>query len=317
MKILVTGGSGFIGSCLVSELLAKGHKPLIFDKAPSQMHPDRVVRGDVRDREALANAIKGHDAVFNLAAEHRDDVRPLSLYEEVNVGGARNVVHGCEDSGCRKIVFTSSVAVYPLNAGYPSEDTPPEPFNEYGRSKLRAEEVFREFAVRDEEVNLTIVRPCVVFGERNRGNVYNLLRQINSGRFVMVGKGDNKKSMAYVGNVVSFLMKCLELGPGLRLYNYADKPDMCTEEIVRTARGCFGQSGFVSRVRVPYEMGILLGYAGDIVARIVRRPLPVSSIRVRKFCADTSVSTERLEATGFERPYSLEEALIRTIKSEF
>jgi hypothetical protein len=101
------------------------------------------------------------------------------------------------------------------------------------------------------------------------------------------------------------------------LYNYADKPDMCTEEIVRTARRCFSQSGFASRLRVPYGMGIGLGYAGDVLARILRRPLPVSSIRVRKFCADTSVSTERLEETGFERPYSLEEALIKTIGWEF
>lgn len=317
MRILVTGGSGFIGSYLVSELLANGHEPLIFDKAPSQMHPDRVVRGDVRDLEALAKAIQGHDAVFHLAAEHRDDVRPVSLYDEVNVGGARNVVRACEASGCKRIVFTSSVAVYPLNAGYPSEDVLPQPFNDYGRSKLRAEEVFKEFAARDEMVNLTIVRSCVVFGEMNRGNVYNLLKQINSGRFVMLGEGSNKKSMAYVGNIVSFLIKCLEFGPGLRLYNYADKPDMCTGEIVRTARRCFSQSGFVSRVRVPYEIGIVLGYAADILARIVRRPLPISAIRVRKFCADTTLSTERLEQTGFERPFSLEEALIRTIKSEF
>jgi GlcNAc-P-P-Und epimerase len=320
MKMLVTGGSGFIGTRLVSELIESGHEPVIFDKAPSDIHPGRVVLGDVRDLDALTDAIKGHDAVFNLAAEHRDDVRPLSLYDEVNIGGARNVVDACERTGCRRIVFTSSVAVYPLrggNAGYPSEDTPPEPFNNYGHSKLRAEEVFREFAAADETVNLTIVRPCVVFGERNRGNVYNLLKQLNSGRFLMVGDGSNKKSMAYVGNIVSFLGKCLDFGPGVRCYNYADKPDMSTREIVEIARKCFGRTGLISRVRVPYGIGITLGYAADGVGRVLQRPLPVSSIRVKKFCADTTVSAERLDKSGFERACSLEEALVRTIKSEF
>ncbi len=320
MKILVTGGSGFIGSRLVGQLLEHGHEPLIFDKAPSEMHPDRVVLGDVRDLEALTDALNGHDAVFNLAAEHRDDVRPLSLYDEVNVGGARNLVRACEETGCKKIVFTSTVAVYPLsgrNAGYPSEDTPPGPFNDYGQSKLGAEEVFRESAAADETLHLTIVRPCVVFGERNRGNVYNLLKQIYSGRFIMVGDGSNKKSMAYVGNIASFLVTCLEFGQGVRCYNYADKPDMSTGDIVGSARKYFGRTGLMSKVGVPYGIGITLGYTADVLARILGRPLPVSSIRVKKFCADTTVSAERLEETGFKRPSSLEEVLIRTIKSEY
>ena len=317
MKILVTGGSGFIGSWLVSELLKQGHEPLIFDKEPSKLHPDRVIRGDVRDLKALTDAIQGQDAVFHLAAEHRDDVRPLFLYDEVNVGGARNVVRACQTCGCKKIIFTSSVAVYPLNFGNPSEDTPPAPFNEYGRSKLQAEKVFNEFTAEDQTVSMTTIRPCVVFGERNRGNVYNLLKQINSGNFVMVGQGNNKKSMAYVGNVVSFLVRCLQFGPGARLYNYADKPDMSTREIVQVTRECLGQRGFLNRIRLPYTIGIILGYMADGMARILGRPLPVSSIRVRKFCADTTVSAERLEKTGFTRPNSLRDALVRTIRSEF
>ena len=148
MKILVTGGSGFIGSRLVSELIEKGHEPLIFDKEPSQIHPDHLVLGDIRNLDALTNALNGHDAVFHLAAEHRDDVWPVSLYEEVNVGGANNLIRACKKTGCKKIVFTSSVAVYPLNAGNPSEDTPTQPFNDYGRSKLRAEEVLKRLQLK-------------------------------------------------------------------------------------------------------------------------------------------------------------------------
>lgn len=317
MRILVTGGSGFIGSHLVSALVSRGHQTSIFDKAPSEMYPERVIQGDVRDLDALTAAVRGNEAVFHLAAEHRDDVRPPSLYEDVNVGGARNLVRACETTGCRKIVFTSSVAVYPLNAGCPSEETEANPFNDYGRSKLKAEGVFREFAVMNPDVTLVIVRPCVVFGEKNRGNVYNLLNQIQSGRFLMIGNGNNKKSLAYVGNVVLFLTKCLEFTPSIHLYNYADKPDMSTRKIVETARICLGQTGIMTKIRLPYGIGVLLGCVADVLSLALRKPLPVSLIRVRKFCADTSVSTDRLEKTGFERAFSLEEALLRTIKAEF
>lgn len=69
-----------------------------------------------------------------------------------------------------------------------------------------------------------IIRPTVIFGEQNRGNVYNLLRQIASGRFPMVGKGKNKKSMNYVENVAAFIEFCLNLEAGESLFNYFDEP---------------------------------------------------------------------------------------------
>jgi len=72
------------------------------------------------------------------------------------------------------------------------------------KSKWQAEEVLRKWYDKNpQERNLNILRPAVIFGERNRGNVYNLLKQISSGAFRMVGKGDNKKSMAYVGDIVA------------------------------------------------------------------------------------------------------------------
>ena len=174
--------------------------------------------------------------IIHLAGEHRDDVRPLSLYEEVNVGGAENVVAAARLSGCKRIIFTSSVAVYPLNVPSPTENNEPKPFNPYGESKLKAEEVFRRWAQETPGATLVIVRLCVVFGEGNRGNVYNLLSQIHRQRFLMVGRGLNRKSMAYVGNVSRFLAGCLAYPPGTHLLNYADKPDLSVVELVAIAR---------------------------------------------------------------------------------
>lgn len=129
MKILVIGGSGFIGTRLVDELLKTGHDLAIFDKNPSPIFNHLVTIGDVRELNALNKALKGVDVVYNLAAEHRDDVTPTSLYYDVNVQGAKNIVKAAELNNVKKIIFTSTVAVYGLNKPDPDEKSPTDPFN--------------------------------------------------------------------------------------------------------------------------------------------------------------------------------------------
>jgi nucleoside-diphosphate-sugar epimerase len=271
----------------------------------------------VRDLKALKAAVAGRDIILHLAAEHRDDVRPVSLYDDVNVGGAENVVAAARHAGCKRIIFTSSVAVYPLNVPSPAENDEPRPFNKYGESKLKAEQVFRNWADTTPGAMLLIVRPCVVFGEGNRGNVYNLLSQIHRKRFLMVGRGLNQKSMAYVGNISRFLASCLDYPPGTHLLNYADKPDISVVELLAIAHRALGQGEQAGSLRLPYWLGLWAGATLDGVAKLTGRKFPISAIRIRKFCADTTVATERLEGTGFMRPYSLEQALVRTIRYEF
>ncbi|MFB0524360.1 MAG: NAD-dependent epimerase/dehydratase family protein [Phycisphaerae bacterium] len=316
MKILVTGGSGFIGTPLVGELLKERHQVTIFDKDISCKYPDIVVLGDVRDKDAIIKAAAKHDVIYHLAAEHKDDVRPISLYDDVNVGGARNVVAAANNAGIKKIIFTSTVAIYPLNADMPDEQSKISPFNKYGQSKYEAEKVFNEWVSQDNKRSLVIVRPVAIFGENNRGNVYNLLLQIYKRRFIMVGNGRNKKSIGYIGNIVRFLTFCLDFGPGSHLFNYVDKPDMSTNELVRIAKHAFGRDGNY-QLRIPYSVGLLAGYGADLVARVSGKTLPVSPIRIKKFCANTTVSADRLLKTGFNPPYSIKEALQHTIKAEF
>ena len=317
MNILVTGGSGFIGTRLVSELLAAGHQVAIFDVAGSSAHPAFYVRGDVRDVQALTAAAAGRDAIIHLAAEHRDDPESAALAETVNVGGARNVVTAARAAGCGRILFTSSVAVYPLDVPGVAEEDPPRPYNRYGQTKLQAEQVLGEWARSTAASSLTLVRACVVFGEGNRGNVYNLLRQIHRRRFVMVGSGHNRKSMAYVGNVTRFLGVCLSFPPGIHLYNYADKPDLTVAELVRLAQRELLRDTAAPRLRLPYWAGLLGGLGLDVLSRVSGQPSGISAIRIRKFCAETTVSTLRLDQLGFVRPYELAQALLQTIRYEF
>ena len=135
----------------------------------------------MRSVEALRSAIDEGVVIVNLAAEHRDDVRPLSLYDEVNVQGARNICTVAREKNINTIVFTSSVSVYGFALIGTDESGTIAPVNDYGRTKFEAEQVFKAWQS-EEPFNrtLVIVRPTVVFGEQNRGNVYNLLRQIDS-----------------------------------------------------------------------------------------------------------------------------------------
>jgi len=315
MRIAVIGGSGFIGTRLVRRL-APQHEVWIVDKAASEAYPERVRIADVRELAALRSACEGAEVIVNLAAEHRDDVRPVSRYDEVNVGGARNVVAVAEDLGVEQLVFTSSVAVYGFPKDPLGEDAPPNPFNDYGRTKLEAEKVYRAWLAGKPGRSLRIVRPTVVFGEANRGNVYNLLHQLAVGPFLMVGNGRNRKSMAYVENVAACLEFTLSLPEGLHLFNYVDKPDLDMNELVREIRTTLGRPPKVG-FRLPYWAGYAAGLVADGLAALLRRPLPLSRIRVQKFCASTQFLRDRVAEAGFRPPVELKAALERTILHEF
>jgi len=316
MNILVTGGSGFIGTNLVTDLLDKGHNVIIYDKQKSETYPELCIAADIRDRDKLARSMEGIDAVYHLAAEHKDDVQPVSLYYDVNVGGSENIVYALEKNGVNQLIFTSTVAVYGLNSGMPNEDSPVNPFNDYGKSKYKAETIFNHWGDADHAHCLVTVRPTVIFGEKNRGNVYNLLHQLSSGKFIKVGKGNNRKSMAYVLNLTNFLTALLNSEPGQFVYNYADKPDLSMNELIEIFHNTLGQN-HKNNFRIPYAIGLLGGYGYDALAKITGKTFPISSIRIKKFCADTVINTDKLQKTGFVPSYTIAEGLTRMIKSEF
>lgn len=315
MTLLITGGSGFIGSNLCMALHAAGESFRILDKRPSQMFPDLASQINILDEARLTQSLSG-EAIIHLAAEHRDDVRPISLYEQVNLEGTRNLCRAARLRGINRIVFTSSVAVYGFAPPGTGEDGAINPFNEYGRTKYAAEEVLRAWAAEDPARSLTIIRPTVVFGPGNRGNVYNLFRQIASGRFLMVGDGKNCKSMAYVENVVAFLRHAVNAGPGVHLYNYVDQPDQTMNDLVaRVRHTVLGKTG--TGLRLPQKLGLVLGYVADGAAKVTGKSLPVSAIRVRKFTTTTSFSSRAHRVPGFHTQVPLSEGIDRTLKAEF
>lgn len=315
-NVFLIGGSGFIGTHLLN-LIKDQYNVSNYDKSPSIFHNEITTIGDVRNQKDLNIAIRGKDIVVLLAAEHRDDVSPVSLYYDVNVQGTKNVLDAMAKNDIKNIIFFSSVAVYGLNKKNPNENHPPDPFNHYGKSKWQAEGILKNWYNKDpEHRSLTIIRPTVVFGERNRGNVFNLLKQLSSGKFLMVGKGNNKKSMAYVGNIVAFVKFHLKnVKPGYQVFNYVDKPDFDMNGLVNKVEKSLGKK--VPSTHFPCWLGMLGGGVFDILGKVTGKKFSVSSVRVKKFCATTQFDATKSHNCGFKAPYTLHQGLHNTLYYEF
>jgi nucleoside-diphosphate-sugar epimerase len=311
--ITIFGGSGFVGSFLLKEL--KNNNVTNFDKNPSPFFNTITTIGNITNPEEII-LNKKTDFVVLLAAEHRDDVTPTSLYYDVNVKGTKNILKSMDKAGVKNLIFTSSVAVYGLNKLNPDENHLEDPFNHYGKSKWQAEKVIKDWYDNDPVgKSVTIIRPTVIFGERNRGNVYNLLKQINSGKFLMIGNGHNQKSMAYVRNVVAFIKNRLEKKEsGFHVFNYVDKPDFTTSDLVFFIDKKMKLS--ISKIKIPFWLGLFGGYFFDILSKILGKKLSVSSVRVKKFCATTQFDATKAHSS-FEAPFTIKQGLDKTLEHEF
>jgi nucleoside-diphosphate-sugar epimerase len=316
MTICLLGGSGFIGTRVADRFIKAEKKFLNIDKSTSLKHKQFSKIGNVCNIESIRELIPEGSIIINLAAEHRDDIQPRSLYDEVNVEGAKNICIVAREKRVNKIIFTSTVAVYGFAPIGIDESGEIAPFNDYGRTKFEAEQVFKAWQSESpNERSLLIIRPTVVFGEQNRGNVYNLLQKIASGKFIMIGNGENRKSLAYVESVAAFIEFGMDFGPGIHTYNFVDKPDFSMNQLVKTIRQVLGKPEGIY-LRVPFMVGFIIGKGFDLISLLIKKNFSISSIRIKKFCANSVYSTA-IEKTGFIAPISLQSALKKTILYEF
>ncbi len=313
-KISIIGGAGFVGTNFANRLAKKKIPFEIIDIKVSQKFKGKSLYGDVRDVDSLRKAISG-SLVINLAAVHRDDIANSREYYNTNVKGAENVCKVCSEKKIKKILFTSSVAIYGFALPNTDENGVINPFNDYGKSKFEAEKKYILWS-KAKENSLIIVRSTVIFGEGNRGNVYNLIKQIKSGRFVMIGNGLNKKSIAYIENVCAFLEECMNMKSGLKIFNYADQPAIEMNTFVKQIKINLDKNGKIG-VRLPYWIGLYIGYLGDIINRLLGVKVPITSVRIKKFCIDTTFSSTKEELKNFRPPYTVNQSIRRTIKNEF
>ena len=309
--IVLIGGSGFIGSYLATKFQQNKISFKILDIKINPKFTDLTKKVDIRDKSTLIEHIPMNATIINLAAAHRDDEK-IEDYYLVNVQGAKNICEVSKIKNCKKIIFFSSVAVYGRTTPYADELSITKPNNYYGKSKKVAEEIYINWMNEAVDNQLTIIRPTVVFGKFNRGNVYNLISQIYRGPFFMVGNGKNIKSLAYVENLVGFTLYLLSSKKKYSLHNYVDEPQISLKELVIFIRDQFGIK--TKLVYIPYIIVFLIASIFDFFSKILNRKFKISKIRVQKFVMN-SVYSANLE--GYKPKYTLKEGLKKTILEEF
>jgi nucleoside-diphosphate-sugar epimerase/glycosyltransferase involved in cell wall biosynthesis len=319
MKILVTGGGGFIGAYFARALQGAGHEPVLMDIFPPDVPDHRRIWicGDIRDVQDVDAAIQGCEAVLHLAAAHHDFGIDERTFEQVNVLGARNLCAAMDRRGIRNVCFFSSVAVFGRATPPLDESTIPEPVSHYGRTKWQAEQLFANWAQQDKERQCLVIRPSVTFGPGNYANMYSLIRQIDNGRFAQVGRGDNIKSISYVENLVSATMQ-MWLDPryqqaGLRVFNYVDKPDLTSRQIVHAIRAALRKHGF--HWTIPYWFARTLAFPADVLIRLTGMNLRISGARIRKLAREeTKFESDRIRHAGYRQEISTEEGIRRMVE---
>ncbi len=316
MNVLITGGSGFIGRYFHQALVASGHKVTILDLAKPtwDANPSRVIVGDVRDPAAVRQALTGCDAILNLAAAHHDFGIARETFFSVNEGGARVLCAAAEEIGVKNICFFSTVAVYGAVPEPRHEDSPTQPTSPYGQSKLAAERVFEAWTAAGEGRRCVVIRPTVVFGPRNFANMYALIRQIQSGLFFRVGAGRNVKSLAYVENLVDgalFLWQRPAERP-FEVFNYVDKPDLDTRSLLSAIYQALGRR--LPRVHLPLRLALIAAAPFDLLIRISRRNLPISTARIRKMSTQTRFEAERVLRAGYRPKVPLLEGVEKMVR---
>ena len=208
--LLVTGGSGYFGTVLAEQALARGDAVRIFDVNPPgpALAAADFVAGDVRDRAAVRGACDGVDVVFHNIAQV-PLAKDRALFDEVNVGGTANVLVAARDARVTKVVHTSSSAVFGIPAWNPvTEDAPCRPLEAYGRAKLRAELVCHDAIAAG--LDVTIVRPRTVLGHGRLGVMALLFEFVADGAPVFVlGGGNNRYQLVHAADLAD---ACLRAG---------------------------------------------------------------------------------------------------------
>jgi len=167
--VLVTGGAGYFGNVLVQKLSARGYEVRIFDiNKPERTSPAvDVVQGDIRDLSGVTRACRGVDIVFHNVAQV-PLAKDKDLFWSVNRDGTRNMLAACLAQNVRKVVYTSSSAVYGIPQSNPvTEETEPAPLEDYGRAKLAGEALCWEYA--QSGLDVSIIRPRTILGNGRLG----------------------------------------------------------------------------------------------------------------------------------------------------
>ena len=268
MKILVTGGTGFVGRTAVPTLQAAGHAVrLALRESSAAAAVESVVVGDLGPATDWERALEGVDAVVHLAARvhvMRDHAGSAEEFKRTNADGTLRLARAAADAGARRFVFVSTIKVngestttQPFRA-----DDEPHPCDDYGRSKLAAELGLREIP----GIEPVIIRPPLVHGPGAKGNLARFCRLARAGMPVPFGAIDNRRDLVGVGNLANLIERCV-WHPAAKgeVFLAADGEPLSTPELFRTIAEALGRPARMIHVPVALMRAVArpLGFGAE------------------------------------------------------
>ncbi len=322
MRVLVTGANGFIGKHLVRKLENRGDDVNIFVRKNGgygKTNRQNLFLGDITDKNnnTLMDAVNSAEYVFHLIAKTHDFRKTHNSsadYFKINVNGTKNLLEACKNSRIKHFIYFSSIKVMAEESLATLDETfSPAPTTPYGQSKLLAENMVLEYG-KKYGFKTTSIRLPLVYGPGNKGNVYKIMKAIDKGLFLMMGLGENRRSMVYVGNVVDAALKIAgnDKADG-KVYIVTDGIDYTVKQLYETiAKGLSKQT---YPFHFPMSIARLFALAGDISSSVIGKALPFNTDILNKLTDPLVFSSLKLqEELGFKPRYNLSNTINKTVK---
>ncbi|MDJ0578514.1 NAD-dependent epimerase/dehydratase family protein [Crocosphaera sp.] len=318
-RILITGAAGFIGSHLLFRLRKENYHIAVATRKNSSQFPDHVTVLNVGDIDGFTNwkkALKNIDIVIHLAGRahilNEQNYNPEAEFLKVNVEGTKNLVNQSIQVGVKHFIFMSSIGAMTTLSNQPlTENSLCNPDTSYGKSKLKAEENLIELASQS-SMSYTILRPNLVYGKGNPGNMERLVKLIKKEKPLPFGLIKNNRSFIYVGNLVDSIVTCIT-HPQARnqIFLVSDGQDISTPELIKQ----IAQNLHCRCQLLPISPTILkwLGYFGDIIESITGKSAPVNSSTIERLLGSLIVDSSKIrEILNWQPPYTIEQGLKET-----
>lgn len=322
---VIFGGAGFIGSFFARTLAESGRFKTIYladhliDKQDPSLFRARFIAEtpgavgisvDVR-QPIIFLPTEPVGLIANFAAVHREPGHEPEEYFETNLKGAENICAWAEQMQCRDLIFTSSISPYGVSETVKDESTLPVPITPYGGSKLVAEKIHLAWQAADREARrLLIVRPGVVFGPGEGGNVSRLIKAVLGGYFVYTGNKNTRKAGIYVKELCAAIWWMYNRAEtrcgGVELFNGSMNPGPSISEYVSAVCEVAAVKRRVPNM--PYALLMTIAYLADVVARPLNIQHPFSPVRVRKLVRSNNILPKVLTESGYRYKYTLQSA---------
>ncbi len=323
MRLLVTGGTGFIGSHLAMEGRRRGAEVVVLGLAdrPEERANVALLReagaevmaGSITDSGLCATLVDGATHIFHLAVAMREGGKRDEFFERVNLEGTRRLLEAATTGRVARFVYCSTIGIYGHRApGVTREDSPLAPGNIYERTKVAAERLVREFG-RAHGVPVVVLRPADVYGPRDH-RLLKLFRGVSAGTFPLFGSGDGRRHMVYVDDVVSAFFKGCERDAAVGESLIVAGPEVCTlRELIELVRRTVG-SPRAGRT-LPLAPMLALAAVVEDLCTVLHLDPPIYRRRMDFFWSDSAFDTSRARRVlGWAPEVPLAEGIRRTFE---